>query len=134
MLMVIILFLLSKTQNYMFDSILYILSTSNSTNRIVGQWKKLDDDGNTIDEGNDQSMFILTVSEKIKETRLKFSQGSIIVLKIMGNYQTTRVKLTNTQLNKLNSAGKNKTGTILSLNKKNFQDEELPYEFFPTTR
>ena len=99
MLMVIILFLLSKTQNYMFDSILYILSTSNSTNRIAGQWKKLDDDGNTIDEGNDQSMFILTVSEKIKETRLKFSQGSIIVLKIMGNYQTTRVKLTNTQLN-----------------------------------
>ena len=118
----------------MFDSILYILSTSNSTNRIVGQWKKLDDDVNTIDEGNDQSMFILTVSEKIKETRLKFSQGSVIVLKIMGNYQKMRVKLTNTQLNKLNFAGKNKIGTILSLNKKNVQDEELPYEFFPTTR
>ena len=31
----------------------------------------------------------------------------------MTNYQDTRVKLTNTQLNKLKSTAKNKTGTIL---------------------
>ena len=38
----------------------------------------------------------------------------------MANYQEARVMLTNTQLNKLKSAAKNKTGTILRLNKKNF--------------
>ena len=31
----------------------------------------------------------------------------------MASYQEARVKLTNTQLNKAISAGKNKTGTIL---------------------
>ena len=52
----------------------------------------------------------------------------------MGNYQEARVKLTNTQLSKLIFASKNKTGTILKLNKKNFEDEELPHELFLTTR
>ena len=46
----------------------------------------------------------------------------------MANYQEARIKLTNTQLNKLKSAAKNKTGTISKLNKKNFEDEELPNE------
>ena len=45
-----------------------------------------------------------------------------------------RVKLINTQLNKLKSAAKSKTGTILRINKKYFQDEELPHELFLTTR
>ena len=52
----------------------------------------------------------------------------------MANYQEARIKLTNTQLNKLKSAVKNKTGIILRLNKKNFEDEELPHELFLTTR
>ena len=52
----------------------------------------------------------------------------------MANYQKARVKLTNTQINKLKSVAKNKTGTILKRNKKNFQDEELPHELFLTTR
>ena len=34
----------------------------------------------------------------------------------------------------LNSKAKNKAGTILRVNKKNFQDEELPHELFLTTR
>ena len=38
----------------------------------------------------------------------------------MVSYQEVRVKLTNTQLNKLKSAAKNKRGTILRINKKNF--------------
>ena len=50
----------------------------------------------------------------------------------MANYQETRVKLTNTQLKKLKSAAKNKAGTILRLNKKIFEDEELPHELFLT--
>ena len=41
----------------------------------------------------------------------------------MVNYQEARVKLTNTELIKLKSEAKNKTGTILKLNKKKFEDE-----------
>ena len=52
----------------------------------------------------------------------------------MANYQKARVKLTNTQLNKLKSEAKNQTGTKLRLAKKNFDDEELPHELFITTR
>ena len=47
----------------------------------VGQLKKLDPEDNATDAAcNDQSMFVLTILEKIKETRLKFSQGSVTVL------------------------------------------------------
>ena len=42
----------------------------------------------------------------------------------MANYQEVRVKLTNTELRKLKSTAKNKTETILRLNKKSFEDEE----------
>ena len=52
----------------------------------------------------------------------------------MTNYQEAIVKLTNTQVNKLKSAAKNKGGTILRINKKNFADEELPHEIFLTIR
>ena len=48
----------------------------------------------------------------------------------MANYQETRVKLTNTQLNKLKSTAKRKKGKILRTNKKNFKDEELPHKLF----
>ena len=44
------------------------------------------------------------------------------------------MKLTNTQLNKGESWVKHKTGTMLRLNKKNFEDDELPDELFQTTR
>ena len=46
----------------------------------VEQLKKLDDNDNATDEGNDQSIFVLTILGKIKEAQLKFSQGSVIVL------------------------------------------------------
>ena len=52
----------------------------------------------------------------------------------MVNYEEARVKLTNTQLNKLKSAAKNETGTTLRITKKNFQGEELIHELFLTTR
>ena len=45
-----------------------------------GQLKKLEDHGNAKESDNDKSMFVLKILEKIKETRLKFSQGSITVL------------------------------------------------------
>ena len=70
-------------------------------------------------------MFVLAILGKFKEKRLTFPQGSVTVLQIMGNYQDTRVKLTNTQLNKLKSAANHKTGRILEINKKDFQDEEI---------
>ena len=71
-------------------------------------------------------MLVLTILEKIKETRLKFSK--------MINYQEGRVKITNKQLNNLKSAAKSKAGTKLRLNKKSFEDEELQHELFLTTR
>ena len=43
----------------------------------IAQLKKLDADDNATDAGNDQSMFVLTILEKIKQTRLQFSQGSV---------------------------------------------------------
>ena len=52
----------------------------------------------------------------------------------MTNYQEARFKLTDKQLNKLKSLAKNKTGTMLRLNKKIIEDEELSHEWFLTTR
>ena len=52
----------------------------------------------------------------------------------MANYQEAIVKLTNTQLNRLKPAAKNKTGTILRMNKKNFADGKLSHKLFLTTR
>ena len=52
----------------------------------------------------------------------------------MASYEEARVKLTHTQLNKSKSPAKNRTRTVLRLNKKNFEDEELPHELFLTTR
>ena len=52
----------------------------------------------------------------------------------MARYQDARVKVTSTQLNKLKSAVKNKTRTILRINKKNFQEEELTHDLFLTIR
>ena len=52
----------------------------------------------------------------------------------MENYQEALVKLTNTQLNRLKPAAKNKTGTILRMNKKNFADGKLSHKLFLTTR
>ena len=52
----------------------------------------------------------------------------------MANYQEVKVKLTNTQLSKLKSAAKNETVTVLRLNKKQFEDEELLHESFLITR
>ena len=46
----------------------------------------------------------------------------------MVNYQEVRVKSTRTKPSKLKSAAKNKAGTILKLNRKNFEDEELLHE------
>ena len=56
------------------------LFKSNSKTRLLWRVKNLDDNDNTTDDDNDQSIFVLTVLQKIKETRLKFSQGSVAVL------------------------------------------------------
>ena len=45
----------------------------------------------------------------------------------MSNYPEARIKLTYTQLKKLKSAAKSKTGAILRINKKNLKDEEFPH-------
>ena len=57
----------------------------------VGQLKNT----NGVNADGTQSMFVLVILEKIKETRLKFSLGSVTVLYKMANYEEARVKLTN---------------------------------------
>ena len=52
----------------------------------------------------------------------------------MANYEETRVKLTNTQWNKLKSAAKNNTWTTLRITKKTFQNEGLSYALFLTRK
>ena len=52
----------------------------------------------------------------------------------MANYEESRIKLTNTQLNKLKSVTKNNTGTTSRITKKTIQDEELPHELLLATR
>ena len=52
----------------------------------------------------ERSLYSFNNLQKIKKTRLKFSQGNLKYLEIMENYQ--EVKATNTQLNKLKSAAK----------------------------
>lgn len=89
----------------------------------IGQLQNLDANCNATDAGNDQSMFVLTILEKIKETRLTFSQGSVTVWSKIANYQKSIIKPTNTQLKKLKSTSKNKLGTTVIITKKNFQDE-----------
>ena len=79
-------------------------------------------------------MFVLTILEEIKETRLKISLGSVTVLKKKVSSEEARVQLTNKQLNKLKSAAKYKTDTILRITKKNFQVEKLCHELFLTKR
>ena len=45
-------------------------------------------------------MFVLRILEKVKEIRVKFSQGSVTVLQKMANYEEANVNLTNTQQKK----------------------------------
>ena len=51
-------------------------------------------------------MFVWTILEQIREPELKFSQGSVTVLKKMVSYPDARFKLTNAQLDKSKSAAK----------------------------
>ena len=48
----------------------------------------------------------------------------------MANYKEARVKSANTQLNKLKSAAKNKTRTILRLNKKTLKMKNCHINYF----
>ena len=68
-------------------------------------------------------MFILTILEKIKKTRIKSSQESVMVSLKMANYEEVGVKLTNTHLDKLKSAAKSRAGTTLTITKRKVQDE-----------
>ena len=52
----------------------------------------------------------------------------------MVEYNTVNVKLSNSQLNKLNSAVKNKQGTTLRMNARMFNGNNLPHELLLTTR
>ena len=52
----------------------------------------------------------------------------------MVEYNKVNVKLSDTQLKKLKTAVKNKTGAALRMNLKMFPEDDLPHELFSTTR
>ena len=52
----------------------------------------------------------------------------------MAEYNTVNAKLSDSQLNKLKSAGKNRQGTNLRMNFKMFNGKNLPHELLLTTR
>ena len=52
----------------------------------------------------------------------------------MVEYSKVNVKLSDTQLKKLKTAVKNKTGTTLRINLKIFNGNNLPHELLLTTR
>ena len=52
----------------------------------------------------------------------------------MVEYSNVTVKLPNSQLNKLKTAVKKKTGVILRMNIKMFRENNLPHVLFLTTR
>ena len=52
----------------------------------------------------------------------------------MVEYKTVNAKVSNSQLNKLKSAAKNKKGTTLRMNAKMFNGNNLPHELLLTTR
>ena len=53
----------------------------------VGQLKNED----VVNADGTQNLFTLTILEEIKETKMKFSQGSVTVLQKIANYQEARV-------------------------------------------
>ena len=101
----------------------------------VAQLKKIDANGNATNAGNnDQSMPVLTSLEKNEKSEITFLSRNCNSTIEMVNYQKERVKLTNTLLNKLQSAAKMNKRATLRLNMKKFEDEELPHQLFITTR
>ena len=53
----------------------------------VGQLKNED----VVNADGTKNLFTLTILEEIKETKMKFSQGSVTVLQKIANYQEARV-------------------------------------------
>ena len=70
-----------------------------------------------------------TFLEKSKETVLEFYKGTENV-----EYNTVNAELSDSQLNKLKSAVKNKQGTTLRMNARMFSANSLPHELLLTTR
>ena len=77
-------------------------------------------------------MFVLTILEKIKETRLKFPQGSVIVL--YGKLSKRKRERERERGKQIKICSKNKKEAILRLNMKNVQVKEFPHKLYVTTR
>ena len=79
---------------------------------------------------------IYTILEKSKETILEFCKGTGKVLWIiqMIEYSKLNVKLSDKQLKKLKTAGKNKTELTLRMSLKMFDGNDLPDELLLTAR
>ena len=79
---------------------------------------------------------VCTVLEKSKEAVLELYKGTAKALWIISiaEYSKVNVKLSDTQLKKLKTAAKNKTGTTLTMIFKILDGNDLPRELLLTTR
>ena len=77
---------------------------------------------------------VCAVLEKSKETILEFFKGTGKVLRITLMVEYSNVKLRDTQVRKLKTAAKNKTGPTLRMSLKMFNEKDVPHELFLTIR
>ena len=66
-------------------------------------------------------MFVLTILEKNKQTRLKFSEEGVADWKSIANYEEIRLKVTNNQFKKPTSAGEKKSTLHWKKTRKTFK-------------
>ena len=79
-----------------------------------------------LDRAGNTTMFFII--EKAKKTVFEFSLGTVNAkCKIMTQYNSLNVKLSNSQLNKLKSAIKNETEVVLRLSSNMINDDETNF-------
>ena len=107
----------------------------------LSKQKELDADSRAIQQIEFYGMLkansqVCTVLEKSKETMLDVYKGKTKVqwIILMVEYSKVNVKSPDTQLKKLKTVVKNKTGTTLRISLKMFDGNDLHHELLLTTR
>ena len=104
----------------------------------LSKQKELDDDPRAIRQiefyGMLETNSQVYCLRKIKRNCIRILQRSSKSCNNLVEYNTVNAKLSDSQLNKLKGAVKNKQGTTLRMNAKMFSANNLPHELLLTTR
>ena len=94
--------------------------------------------GQSKNPGNEilvnESMFVLTILEKIKEASIKYFSRKCNSFINNNKLSRSESQTNKYKIKQIKIWSKKKTGTILRINKKNSEDEEMPHELFLTTK